>query len=658
MNRPIAPATWTATLAVATPQHATGFRSDIEGLRAVSVAAVVLFHAYPDTLPGGFIGVDVFFVISGFLITRLLIRELAATGRIELADFWARRIRRILPAATFVLCATALIALMLPSVDARLLGRHIIAGSLFYYNWRQAGNAVDYLGQEDRGNPLLHYWSLAVEEQFYLVWPLLLTLVALFMRERAARNLRGPLVALIAVLAVASFAYCVCLTATDGPLAFFSTLTRSWQFLAGAMVAVISLRARPEGQPLAGAIGVACMLVLLASFVWISESIPYPGVAAAVPTLATALLLHYGASSDSWSSAALSAAPLRYVGRISFSWYLWHWPLIVFLGLASVEGGMLAGSTVPASLAIVLSFCLAAATYHHIEQPVRYSASLMASRRTTFVFGACLIATGVLTGLAMKWFAPDAVHIGHDVFISRAAIKDDRPVIYSDRCLLRHKDVNYAECVYGAAFGKKTVVLFGDSHAGNWFSALDIAAKKQGWRLLVRIKASCRPIEAPQVHADGRDYPECGKWRSIVLEELESASTQLIVVAGMSSRHLAVDEQKIFQRLANVAPTVAMRDTPVLPESPSNCLSRAEHPGDCVWHLKDFPSKNSYPKTAESKLPMGVEILDLNERVCPQSECRAVTVGRVLMTDKHHLTDSFSATLSDEFGKLLIQHTE
>lgn len=658
MNRPIATATSAATLAVATPQHVTGFRPDIEGLRAVSVAAVVLFHAFPDTLPGGFIGVDVFFVISGFLITRLLIRELEATGRIGLADFWGRRIRRILPAATFVLCATALIALMLPSVDARLLGRHIIAGSLFYYNWRQAGDAVDYLGQEDRDNPLLHYWSLAVEEQFYLVWPLLLTLVALFLRERAARNRSGPFVALIAFLAIASFAYCVHLTATNGPLAFFSTLTRSWQLLAGAMVAVISLHARPERQPLAGAIGVACMFVLLASFVWISERVPYPGVAAAAPTLATALLIHYGASSDSWSSAALSAAPLRYVGRISFSWYLWHWPLIVFMGVAFVERGIEADSTAPLWLAIVLSFCLAAATYHHIEKPVRYSASLMASRRATFVFGACLIATGVLTGLTMKGFAPDAVHVGNGVFVSRAAIKDDRPVIYSDRCLLRFKDVSYAECAYGAVSGKKTVVLFGDSHAGNWFSALDIAAKKHGWRLLVRIKASCRPIEAPQVHGDGRDYPECGKWRGSVLKELESSGPQLIIVSSMRNRHSAVDEQKVFRRLAAVAPTVVMRDTPVLPESPGNCLSRAEHPGDCVWHLKDLPSKKSYPKTAESKLPKGVEILDLNGRVCPQGECRAVTAKRVLMADKHHLTDSFSATLSDEFEKILVQHAK
>ncbi|MBU1211494.1 MAG: acyltransferase [Alphaproteobacteria bacterium] len=656
MSRTLASAA-PATTPRADPRHdAAGFRPDIEGLRALCVGAVVAFHAFPAMLPGGFIGVDVFFVISGFLITQLLVREIEATGRIDLVDFWARRIRRILPAATLVLCATAVMALFVSAIDARLIGRHIIAAALFYYNWRQAGEAVDYLAQDDRDNPLLHYWSLAVEEQFYLVWPLLLAGTALWLKRCAPRQPAGAAIGIVVgVIAVASLTYCVAVTWANPALAFFDTFARAWQLLAGAMAAVAANGMRSRRPGLSGAIGVACVGVLIASCLLISERTAYPGVAAVAPTLAAALLLLFGGAPGAWPSAILSAAPLRYVGRISFSWYLWHWPLIVFAGMTAAGSGEAPGEaqSAPALIAIAVSFSLAAATYRFVEQPFRHSVALKASRRKTYAVGALLIAAGAASGVAMRAFGPDTVALGNGTFMSLTAIKQDRPVIYSDRCLLRFEDVSYSPCVYGAAAGTRTVVLFGDSHAGNWFSAIDTAARKQGWRLLVRIKASCRPIEAEQIRGNGQPYPECEAWRSRVMAELIATKPDLIVVSSMTNPLPAASEQVTFRWLAGIAPTVVMRDTPVLPETPGDCLKRTSNAGDCVWRFEDLRSPNSYPKSKSADLPAGVSILDVNPRICPNGVCRAITDGRVLMSDKHHLSDSFSRTLAGEFERLL-----
>ncbi len=298
--------------------------------------------------------------------------------------------------------------------------------------------------------------------------------------------------AAVAVLMLAgSFALCLDTVATNRSLAFFSTFTRCWQLLTGALVALAVMSSATVRPLLANALGLAAAVVLLGSTVTISEAVPYPGFAALAPTGAAALLIYSGASSrPTLVGFALSLRPLKYVGRLSYSWYLWHWPLLVFAGLTSGIGHTLA--------AIALSFLLAAATYHFIECPVRFSARLKSSPRLTYALGASLVALAVGTGLAMKHFAPDKVDIGNGILLSRDAIKSDRPIIYRDRCLLRFDDIAYAPCVYGTAAGDRTVVLLGDSHAGNWFSPLDAAARELGWRLLVRIKASCRPIDGPQ----------------------------------------------------------------------------------------------------------------------------------------------------------------
>ena len=624
------------------------FRDDIEGLRGIAVGSVVLFHAFPSMLPGGFIGVDVFFVISGFLITRLLLREAQRSGRIDLAAFWARRVRRILPAATLGLCGVAASALCLPALDARLLWRHVVAAALFYYNWRQAGEAVNYLASEDSENVLLHYWSLAVEEQFYLVWPLLVAGFVLWRHRRGLPVVASrPFAVMVGILGFASLVACVLVTRVSEPLGFFATYSRAWQLLGGALVAMATLSGSPMRRPLAEIVAALAIVTLLASFWGISRSFSYPGLVAVVPTAAAALLIASGAG-GTWTGRALAVAPLRYVGRISYSWYLWHWPLIAFAGLILGEGAL--GPWV----AIGLSFVLASAAYHFIETPLRFSPRLTASKRLTLAFGAALIALGVGVGLALKQMAQDDLPLGDGRIASRTAVEADRARIYREGCLLRLSDVTQQPCIYGDREASRTLVLLGDSHAANWFPPIDAAARRLGWRLVVRAKAACPPVDG-KVLRGGKAYEECAAWMPGALADIERLRPQRIIVASIGRHGDAAGERRVLARLATVAPVTVVRSTPTFPERPTACLRRKQTPDACTWRLSDIAGQGSFPETPESELPQGVHVLDIRDRVCPGGICRAVMNGEVLASDISHLTKGFALTMTDVFEKLLAQ---
>lgn len=624
------------------------FRADIEGLRAVCVIAVVLYHAFPAWLRGGFIGVDIFFVISGYLITGLLLNEVQQTGGIDVLRFWGRRIRRILPAATVVLCCIAALALLFPALDTRMLSRHILAAAFFFHNLRQGWEAVDYLGAAHDDNPLLHYWSLSVEEQFYAVWPLVLVCTCFLFRGETRQR---TLTVLIAALWVASFAYSVYLTRTSPVWAFFDPLSRSWQLLSGAFLAAVEPSVRPLGARFGYALGSLCLAVLMASFAMISNRQPYPGLIAAIPTLAATLLIHANAGRQTGAAALLAHPALRYIGRISFSWYLWHWPLLVYGGMAFGDG------VAPLAAMIALSFVLAALTYRFIEQPIRHGATFTRALAPTYALGLGLIGAGALTGVATRHLVPDGVNIGGGVSVSARTVRQDRPAIYSDRCLRRFADIDYPVCAYGVPSAARTVVLFGDSHAGNWFEPLNEAAKAEGWRLLVRIKASCRPVDADQIALEGgheRPYTECKAWRDAVLAEIDRAAPDLIVVAGTGHDLPEEAERRVLARLAAAGRSViVMRDTAWFPEEAVACLRKTGDPARCEWSLAKLLPPLNYPRTPDADLPPGARILDMSHRLCPDARCRAVQAGKIVMFDSHHLTASFSRTLTGDFRAVL-----
>lgn len=308
------------------------FRADVAGLRAVAVGLVLLYHAGWSFLPGGFVGVDVFFVISGFLITGQIVNEIERTGRLSLIGFYARRAKRILPAATVVLAATAAaVWLFVPRSDWQVIGGDIAAAAVYVVNWRFADRAVDYLAADNAvTSPVQHFWSLAVEEQFYLLWPLLIVLAILAARTLRRSNVRPVLWVGLAVLAVPSFVWSILETANSPARAFFVSTTRLWELAVGAGIALIAVRAARMPRAAALVLGWLGLAAIVAAALLVTAKTAWPGYAAALPTLGAAAVIAAGAAAGSRGPVLLlGTSPFRWVGDLSYSLYLWHWPMLV-----------------------------------------------------------------------------------------------------------------------------------------------------------------------------------------------------------------------------------------------------------------------------------------------------------------------------------------
>ncbi|MGB7449421.1 MAG: acyltransferase, partial [Ornithinimicrobium sp.] len=362
----------------------TGYRPDIEGMRAVAIGLVLWYHAGLPFLPGGFVGVDVFFVISGFLITGLLIKELELQGRISLPRFYARRAKRLLPATAVVLVATAALTwLTQPVVQWRAFGVDIVGAALYIVNWVLAGRAVDYLAEDVGVSPVQHFWSLAVEEQFYIVWPLLLILVGWWVAKRPGARLRPVMLAGILVVIVPSFVWSVYQTGANPERAFFVTTTRLWELGVGAFVAIGSTVWTRVPRLVAIPLGWLGLGAVVLSGMMVSAETAWPGYAALLPTLGSAAVIVAGFTSGPAGPAGLlGLRPAVWVGGLSYSLYLWHWPLLISAEaqwgeLSAVQGLAVAvSSAVPAYL-----------SYRFVENPLRFAKPLSRSHPLTLSLG-------------------------------------------------------------------------------------------------------------------------------------------------------------------------------------------------------------------------------------------------------------------------------
>lgn len=309
------------------PDHGRTIRLDIEGMRTIAVGSVLIGHAGVPFMAGGFVGVDVFFVLSGFLITGLLAREVSRTGRVSLTNFWARRMKRLLPASATVLAFSALITyLYLPITQRKDFGGDIVSAALYVVNWRLADRGVDYLAEDVGKSPVQHYWSLAVEEQFYVVWPILMLLIGVF----AAKRWKQGAFVVLGIATVASFAYSVQQTADSPATAYFVSTTRIWELGLGALLALAATRVEQIPgllRAIGGWVGIA--MIVYAVFVF-DESTTWPGTNALVPTIGAALMIASGLRTTPYSpQRLLSLAPMVWIGGLSYSIYLWHWPMLI-----------------------------------------------------------------------------------------------------------------------------------------------------------------------------------------------------------------------------------------------------------------------------------------------------------------------------------------
>ncbi|MFP5346438.1 MAG: acyltransferase family protein [Actinomycetes bacterium] len=393
------------------------FRRDVQGLRAVAIVAVVLFHAGVPGVDGGFVGVDVFFVVSGFLITGLLWRELERSGRVSFVAFYARRARRLLPAASVVLVATlAAAVVVLSPLQARDAARDALAAALYVANYRFAVQGTDYLAPDSAESPLQHYWSLGVEEQFYLLWPALL-LVASTLLLRPRRPSRRAATTALAAVAGGSFAACLYLTGASQSWAFFSLPTRAWELAAGGLVALAAPLLGRLPVALAAGLGWAGAGVVVASVVATSTATPFPGTAALGPVLGTAAVLVAGCRSEAAElgpARVLRLPPFQVLGNWSYSWYLWHWPVLV---LAPVAVG--APLPLPARLGLAaLTALLAGATVRLVENPIRFAPAVRARASRGLALGAALTITGAAVSVTVAQALPSPE--GHGSVVTAA----------------------------------------------------------------------------------------------------------------------------------------------------------------------------------------------------------------------------------------------
>ena len=456
------------------------YRPDIDGLRAIAVLSVVLYHFGIGGLQGGFVGVDVFFVISGYLITGIIHSELQR-GEFTLARFYERRARRIFPALFVVLLATMVAGLwiLLPSDLARL-GQSSVATILFVSNlqyFRESG----YFDSSSEFNPLLHTWSLGVEEQFYLGLPLLLMVVWKFWPRGLGR--------VLAACAILSFVACVAVQPIVAKAAFFLSPFRAWELLLGSMLGIGAIP-RIEGKTLRNGIAVVALAALLGAVAFMQSGIDFPGWKAAVPVIATAALLHVGASGGSFVGRLLSWKPLVFVGLVSYSLYLWHWPLLV---LAKYRNAM---EPLPPAFSLGLcatAFLLAVGSYYWVEQPFRKSRRdrVRATSGRVFAVSGAMAAVLVSAGIGLKVSDGLPMRVPEQV----AALDRARmPVIPFQNCDKQLPAANLDNCVIGSKDAKTRALVWGDSHALAWLPGLDEALSARGERGSLAIMSECAPL--------------------------------------------------------------------------------------------------------------------------------------------------------------------
>jgi peptidoglycan/LPS O-acetylase OafA/YrhL len=640
----------------------SAFRRDLQGLRGVAVLLVVLYHVGVPFLPGGYVGVDVFFVISGYLITGLLVREVGESGRIDYVRFVARRARRLLPAALVVIAVVAGTSVIIyPPLEREGIVSAARAAAVYVSNLWFAGRAVDYLGGDAATNPMTHMWSLAVEEQFYLLWPWLVALAAA--GRSKAEAVRRTLRVVVAATAV-SLGACIWMTWQEQPWAFFGTPFRSWEFGLGAIVVLAGRYLQALPARMTRAMGFIGAMAVILSAVVLTDSTLFPGGWAMLPAGGTALVLAGLTSNEpSRLKALLSTSVLSRAGDISYSWYLWHWPLLV---MAPV---LLPGGGVPVTIAaIVLSVLLAELSYRFVEEPLRHHVVIrLPASRVVGVALAGTIAAAVALTLMKRQAAEEQLSEKYQLF---KAAQNDLPVVYAKGCHVGITETNVGECTAGALDSLQVVVLFGDSHAAHWYPALEQLAIKRGWKLLSITKSACPAVDASVLlESHRRPYHECAAWRAAALRRIAEVRPVLVVL-GSSSRYTSVSASdweaatlRMIDAMAAVgATTVIMRDTPWPGFSAPTCLARAEHrnkpPDDaCVFNrdLALAPGAAIYDaeRRAIAATRHRAQVVDLTEQLCPTDSCAVIAADVVRFSDDHHLTATFSKALSEPLNAAL-----
>lgn len=688
---------------------ATPMRSDIQGLRAVAVLAVLGFHLWPEVIGGGYVGVDVFFVISGFLITSHLLRN-PPSSPTDFAKFWARRIRRLIPAASLVLfCTLVASAIWLPVTMRDQVAREVAASAMYFQNWRLATTSTDYLGAAGPASPVQHYWSLSIEEQFYLGWPVFVSVLALVARWRPAsqrfryeqssrmkpplsrwlpRVVRHvPLVGISAVVAI-SLWWSATLTATDPSRAYFVTTTRIWELAAGGLLAAIGNGVVHKIPTLLRATVAWIGLGLIAyAVVTFNQDTVFPGTAAVVPVGGTMAVI--AASVDGLRfgpGRLLGLRPVVWTGDISYSIYLWHWPLVVITpfvigaDLTQVHKIAIFGAT----------FVLADTSTRLVENPMR---RLRSDARMWPTYGYLVLSVAVVVAssawlvqaatdrarsdeqLALSLLALERPCVGAEaarnsacsfpgkaLFTPATFAREDKPILYDDGCWNNAPFTGRRSCHYGPAEPSLRVALVGNSHAGHWQPAISAVIEKHEWSLTTFLASECYTVDIEVDMSTEAATTNCASWNEWAISEVSQGEFDLVIMSNRTFRQLVGVERakrdelaqaayrRVLSRItASGARVLILRDTPAAAVNIPDCLAQFPHnPSSCSTKLAAGLEADPLADAARTHPSGLVEVLEVTSLLCRDGTCPPIIGGVIVYFDHGHMTATFAATLQPE----------
>ncbi len=643
------------------------FRGDVQGLRALAVLAVVAYHSGMPGVHGGYVGVDMFFVVSGFLITGHLYRELLPNGGVDFGDFYLRRARRILPASFAVIVLTAIAAVIWqPPLQAADTLKDAVATTLYVPNFLFAIQGTDYLA-ETAPSAYQHYWSLGVEEQFYLIWP-----VWMLIGFKLARGSRIILTAFLLATTLLSLSLSIYLTPINPPIAFFLLPSRAWELAAGGVLA-IAIRHSPrlmqtQSVGIFGWLGLA--MIGYAIFQFDSQT-RFPGWAALIPVVGTILVILAGSADSTVSpKKLLSIRSIVFIGTISYSLYLVHWPLLVI-----PQDAVGLNRPLPLWATLTLGFVaipIGWLFYRYVEQPMRSTAFPGGVRfRRSLATGIVIsIAIAAIAGFGIRLL--EAKPLNNGVAVEPQALvldpagtdfvpsnlqpglwkaADSYPAIYSNGCHLSRSAVEPKVCKLGDNARAPTVALFGDSHAAQWYPALEALAEHGDVQLQSITKSAC-----PSAAIEDRGFPQCSEWRDRAISLLNAAPPDYVLLANhvfdYDESNLRTALESTASRLSRKSKVIVVADTPNLPATPAICLSgRLDAAASCsVRRQKAF---NQAARRAERE--SGLDLVDLNNWICNEEWCPAIINSYLVYRDAHHLAVAFSRALAPAFLEQLLQ---
>lgn len=681
----------------------SGVRTDIQGLRALAVGLIVVYHLMPQGFHGGFVAVEVFFVVSGFLITSHLLSKPPGSGR-DLVDFWMRRVRRLLPAALFVLVSTmALARLVAPETVWRSHASEGIASSLYFQNWELASQSVDYMASDRAASALQHYWTLSVEEQFYAVWPLLVV-AAVFVARRLRARLEYTVLAGVGALFVGSLAWSILYTQSHPEKAYFVTPTRVWEFATGAMLATLvalfgkrAALARHKavwGELLVWA-GFAALVFALVTY----HGTDYPGFKALLPVFGTAAIIAGYSERGPNPNQLLRNRPTQFLGDTSYSVYLWHWPLIVLVPYATGHDLTVVESVAVAAAGIALGVL----TKFQVEDRFRRARK---GQRVVVPFRWAAVGMAGIVALGMVQIAEVDARASQDVkqlqlaaqstdpcFASSALRKDndcglgevaksvpspalaprDRSFSYASDCQTKVPFDTVKRCVFGDRTAARSVALVGNSHAIHWLPALHQAALKEHFKITTYFTEQCFATNVRIEFSTPEQTENCHAWGRQVLKETSSKAYDLVITSNRTYK-APVEKgprNEVFKQgyksfvkewLNSDAKVLVIRDTP-LPdatiESVPDCLAQNKaNPAACSGARDKWIRQDPLADAAKEIKDKRLSVANLSDWFCSDARCPSVIGRTTVYFDASHMTATYSRSLAPVLRSIVAERLE